>query len=100
MRGIGRILALVAMVCGGAAIYNVSSDQAPLETAARRTACATRPTNAASICRLQLKQLTRSPFKQAYVYIAPGSGRTVAVDCVRRWVLFGDYACTIAQNGD
>ena len=95
MKGIARLLALVAIVCGGAALYNVTSDQAPLESVARRTACATRAAKAPSLCRLQLRQLARSPFKQAYLYTS-----NVAVDCVRRWVFFGEYTCTVVTGAE
>jgi hypothetical protein len=98
MRGVGRILALVAIVCGAAAVYNVFSDQAQLEGVARRIACAARATNAAPVCRLRLKQLARSPFKQAYLFASPAGG-IVAVNCVRRWVLFGDFSCAPAEDG-
>ena len=93
MRGIARILALIVIACGAAALYNVTSDQAPLESVARRTACATRGANAPLLCRLQLKQLARTPFKQAYLYTS-----NVAVDCVRRWVLFGEFTCTVVAG--
>ena len=98
MRGLGRILALIAIVCGGAAIYNVFSDQAPLEGVARRVACATRTTKPAPVCHLQLKQLARSPFKQAYVFASPAGGGAVGVDCVRRWGLVGDFSCAVTQG--
>jgi hypothetical protein len=98
MRGLSRLLALAAIVCGAAAIYNVFSDQPQLEGIARRVACATRRTNVATVCRLGLKQLARSPFKQAYQFTSPGGGGTVAVDCVRRWVLFGDFGCATVED--
>ena len=96
MRVLSRILALAAIVCGVAAIYNVFGEQPQLEGIARRTACATRRASAPTVCRLGLKRLARTPFKQAYLFTSPGGG--VAVDCVRRWVLFGDYGCATVED--
>ena len=98
MRVASRILALAAIVCGAAAIYNVFGDQPQLEGVARRTACATRRANAPTVCRLGLKQLARTPFKQAYLFASPGGGGIVAVDCVRGWVLFGDFGCATVED--
>jgi hypothetical protein len=98
MRGVSRVLALAGIVCGAAAVYNVFGDQAQLEADARRVACAARATNAAPVCRLRLKQLARSPFKQAYQFASPGGGGIVAVDCARHWVLFGDFSCATVED--
>jgi hypothetical protein len=98
MKVFGRILALAAIACGAAAVYNVFGDQASLEGVARHVACARRTTKGAPVCHLQIKRLARSPFKQAYLYVSPGGGGPVAVDCVRQWVLFGEFSCAIAAD--
>ena len=85
------------MVCGAAAVYNVFGEQASLEGVARRVACATRAANATAVCRLRIQQLARSPFKQAYRFVSPGGGGAVSVDCVRRWVLFGEFSCATVE---
>ena len=88
MRVVLRILALIAIPVGIAAVVSFYAVEPGLETRAREAACA----REGARCHLRLARMARMPWKRAFVFT--GGAGSVEVDCRHSLWLVGDYACT------
>lgn len=80
-------IAVLCLVGSAMAIYNVNSDNSPLQKRAEQLACGDKG------C-LQLVGLQRQPTSQTFTFqVSSGSAQTKIIECTPAFILFGEYDC-------
>ena len=83
------LLSLLFVGFTASAAYNVFSENAEVERAARGIACG----DEGASCNATMTRLSRTAFGQTMEFAT--RKRTVEVRCVRAFWLVGDYGCTL-----
>ena len=81
----------LAIAVTAACFRNVFWDSVAVERLAQAAACGER-----AGCAAQMTRMMRTPISHTYSFVA--GGRPVEVECMREYILFGDYACKDGSN--
>lgn len=81
------IIPFVLLALTGLGLMNTYGDSTEVQKLAAETACG------GSMCSMQLREFSRSPFSHEYVYQVGQQGTQVTVKCARTAIFVGEYRC-------
>jgi len=87
------LITLMILLAGGAALYNVFSENFDVARMASDTVCA----DQGPACRMQATFMERSPVAQTFTFdsLDPRKRGHLVVRCTREWILAGTYTCAV-----